>query len=132
MLYGADTRKRKFVNWAIQQLKQKKTVRAVTDHTRTPTLIDDIAAALLTLVRQQRQGIFHVAGPDRLSSYEMALKIAAHYGFQKSLVKPVKAASLQQEAKRPQDSSLDTGLLHKIGIQMSGFGSGLTKMGDIA
>jgi dTDP-4-dehydrorhamnose reductase len=135
VLYGHIIRHVKFVNWALGQLRQGRPVRAVKDHIRTPTLIDDIAKALLALAAKDQRGTFHVAGPQALSSYEMARKIAEHFSLPKRLVRPVSASGLKQDAQRPRDSSLNTDKLRGLGIDMSSFDRGLEtlkkQMGDM-
>lgn len=125
VLYGFDLTKKKFVSWALGQLKNDQPVRAVTDHIRTPTLTDDVAKAILLLAGKGEKGFFHIAGPNSLSPYDMSITICSHFGLDSSLVLPIKASDLPQPAKRPIDSSLDTSKIRSLGISMHCFDDGL-------
>lgn len=126
--YNGDGSERSFSNWVYTSLKEKKEIKVVDDHFNTPTLVDDIAEAIKILIKKNKEGIYHVAGPERLSRYEMALKIADAFGFDKGLIKPIKTAELKQKAKRPRDSSLNTEKLKREGIMMHKFKDGLKIM----
>ena len=145
VLYGASSNKKKFTNWAVDQLKGKNTIRVVTDQICTPTLIDDIASGLKRLIiikkgdeskkekkyannKRGEPNIFHVAGSQKLSRYDMALEIADTFGFDRKLIIPIKSSDLNQVAKRPKDSSLDISKIKKLGIKMSSFQEGIRKV----
>jgi dTDP-4-dehydrorhamnose reductase len=52
-----------------------------TDVVRCPVHVDDLAAALLELSASGRAGVYHLAGPDAVSRYELGLMIAARDGL---------------------------------------------------
>lgn len=56
-------------------------VTLFTDEFRCPVRIEDLAAALVELVARPFAGILHVAGPERLSRYELGLRIARYHGL---------------------------------------------------
>ena len=126
--YNGDGSERSFSNWVYVSLKNKKEIRVVDDHFNTPTLVDDITEAIKILIKKNREGRYHVAGPERLSRYGMALKIADAFGFDKALIGPIKTAELRQKARRPRDSSLNTEKLKREGVIMHSFGDGLKIM----
>lgn len=45
------------------------------DQTLTPTLIDDLPEALLTLVNQNATGIYHVSSPEIITPYDFCLEL---------------------------------------------------------
>jgi dTDP-4-dehydrorhamnose reductase len=109
VLYGTGIDvKLNFGLWLYQQFTEEKPVRAFDDMFTTPTLADDAAYALLKIVELQRTGIYHIAGPDFISRYEFAVKLAQVFGFDKKLVIPVKSASLKMPAQRPLRSGFIT------------------------
>jgi dTDP-4-dehydrorhamnose reductase len=126
--YNGDGTERSFVFWVYESLKDGKTIKIVNDQFNTPTLVDDIAFALKVLIEKGCIGIYHVAGSERLSRYDMAVKVAETFGFDKSLVRPISAAELKQPAPRPLDSSLNITKLLKEGVTMNSFGDGLKIM----
>jgi dTDP-4-dehydrorhamnose reductase len=46
-------------------------MRSATDQIFSPLHVDDVAAAIIGLARQGRTGIYHVAGPEPLSRYDL-------------------------------------------------------------
>ena len=126
--YNGDGSERSFTIWVHDNLKAGKEIRVVDDQFNTPTLIDDLAMAIGKLIKKNKLGIWHVAGPERLSRYEMAVQLAEVFGYDASLIKRIKSSELKQKALRPLDSSLNTEKLNKAGISMHGFREGLAIM----
>lgn len=52
-----------------------------TDDIRCPVHVEDLAAALLELALSDAAGVFHVAGPDALSRYDLGVLIAEREGL---------------------------------------------------
>ena len=46
------------------------------DELRSPALVGDLALALLELAGRDESGVLHLAGPEALSRYELALLVA--------------------------------------------------------
>lgn len=126
--YNGDGSERSFTMWAYNNLKEGKEIRVVDDQFNTPTLTDDIANAIKVLVKKGREGIYHVAGSEGLSRYDMAVKVAEVFGLDKKLIKKIKTAELKQTAPRPRDTSLNIEKLKKEGVVMHSFGEGLRIM----
>ncbi len=109
ILYGTGYKVRNnFVSWVLSLLEKKADVPAVTDQVGNPTFVDDLAFALALAAERRAGGIFHISGPEALSRYAFALKIAEVFGFDPKLVVPVVSADLGQMAHRPADSSFVT------------------------
>ena len=74
---------------------------------------EDLAAALVELIDHDYRGVLHVAGPERLSRYELGLRIAAYHGRDPSpgIVPGTVAGS---GLIRPRDCTLDIGLARRI------------------
>lgn len=106
ILYGTGHRIRpNFVTWLIDQLKNKNPVRVVDDQVGNPTYVRDLSIAISRLLKAKSYGVFHVSGPDSLSRYDFALKIADVFGLDSSLISRIKTKELNQAAPRPQDST---------------------------
>ena len=103
-----------FVMFLLDKLKQKEIVKAVTDQYSSPTFADNLAEALLRLVKLPENGIFHTAGRSCLSRYEFALKIAEIFGYSTSLVRPVLTTEFKQFAERPKNSCLRVEKAEKV------------------
>lgn len=127
-LYSDQLQSPKFIPWLIRTLSQQKTVNVATDLTTNPTLIDDLADATISLIRKKRCGTYHVAGASALSCYDMALYIAQKWGFDQSLIHPVKRKDLLWKANRAENATLCIDKLHTEGIHMSTFEEGIEKI----
>lgn len=106
IIYGAGKNiKLNFALWLIEKLKNKEPVNIVDDQFGQPTIVDDLALALLRITQRDKTGLYHVCGSEYISRFGFALKLAGVFGFDKKLVSPVKTASLNQAAPRPMNSS---------------------------
>jgi dTDP-4-dehydrorhamnose reductase len=115
-----------FVRWLADELRAGRRVRIVNDQVNTPTLADDLAAALLHLVRRQVEGVIHVAGPDLLTRDAWARAIAEYYGLDGGLIDVVSTAELAQRAQRPLRSGLQTRRAAELdGVVLQGVRAGL-------
>ncbi|MEU1553190.1 sugar nucleotide-binding protein [Streptomyces scabiei] len=52
-----------------------------TDDIRCPVHVEDLAAALWEIALSDTGGVFHLAGPDALSRYDLGVLIARHQGL---------------------------------------------------
>lgn len=107
VLYGAHPQKPNFATWVIAALREGKPFTVVEDHYNSPTLADNLAEVILRTTEKGLEGIYHIAGSERISRYMFALKIAQTFSFDSSLIKPIKMSELRAwMARRPKDSSL--------------------------
>lgn len=106
LVYGPPSDRPDFVQWVIDACSSKTPIRVVNDQFAQPTYVDDIAEAILRIAVRKRTGIYHVAGPDYMSRYDMALRIADFFKVDGSMIQPVTSAELQQPARRPHRSGL--------------------------
>ena len=86
---------------------------------RCPTLVDDIAHAVLMLARHKMEhcglsGVFHWSGPETMTKFEMAKRMAAHFGLSAGHIEPM-AEPLEQDARRPKDATLDVETVRLMG-----------------
>ncbi|MFQ3599080.1 MAG: dTDP-4-dehydrorhamnose reductase [Chloroherpetonaceae bacterium] len=109
VVYGvAENVKKNFAIWLAQELKKGNKINIVSDQFGNATLADDLAHGIYELVRQNKRGLYHIAGSDILSRFEFARKLADEFGYDKSLIHPIKTAELNQLAVRPLQSGLIT------------------------
>lgn len=80
LLYGAEVirlgGKSNFVVNTLSKLRKNEVVSAYTNLSSNPTLVDDVAVGIVRAVEYQKHGIYHVAGPELCSRYQLALKTA--------------------------------------------------------
>lgn len=125
VIYGAG-QKKKFLGWVLESLEAGKRITVVDDHYNTPTLADNLAEMLIAL--RDEHGIFHTSGAERISRYDFAVKIARTFELDETLLTPIKTEELRQAAKRPNDTSLDTGKIGAMGIRPLGVDEGLNRI----
>lgn len=103
IIYGVvdDKQRSNVVIWTKNSLEQKKTISVITDQFRSPTLAEDLADACISAAFKRAKGIYHVSGKEVMSIIESVYKVADFFGLDKSYIKPVTTAELNQVAKRP-------------------------------
>lgn len=94
----------------IAAIRARTPLKLFTDEFRTPAWVVDAARALIGLARTDRTGIFHLAGPERLSRIDMARRFAEQLGIQGPAFEPTSRLSVPGEP-RPADLSLDASQL---------------------
>jgi len=116
-----------FVTWLIEELKKGEKLRIVDDQYGTPTLADDCADALLTLYKNNARGIYHTAGGDLVSRYEIARKVIDIFSFQDVSLSAISTKQLNQDAPRPLHSGLRTDKIKKeFGVCFSSLEEGIS------
>lgn len=84
-------------------LEEGKSLTMIADNLVVPTYIDDIALALGYLIEHFSPEIYHVVGPEAISSYDLAMRIADKWHLNKSLItKTTHAQYGHGKAPRPQ------------------------------
>lgn len=99
------------VDWILQQLAQGRELPGFTDAIFSPLLVNDLAVALLDLAAYDVSGIFHVVGPEAISKYEFAVRVARLFGYDPVLIRPSRMVEVPMKALRPRNTSLDTSKL---------------------
>lgn len=104
---GLDVRAN-FALWVVQNLSKEKSIRCGTDMISNPTYVGDLSFALTRAFELGRTGLYHVCGPERLSRFEFAKRIASAFGLDAALIQPVPSRSLGLAAPRPLSSGFIT------------------------
>ncbi len=117
------------VTWLLSKLTRGETVHVVDDIYNNHLLVDNCADALWAIVRLNKAGIYHIAGKDCISTYELALKTADVFGLDKTLIKPVKSDFFKFPAARPKNTCYTTEKMKReLGVRPLGVGEGLLFM----
>ncbi len=109
VVYGTTQSERPdFVQWVRAVVAGREEVRAAVDQVNSPTYVVDLAQMLLGVIEQRLQGIYHVAGSTALSRYHFALRIAARYGLDETLVRPIVSGEMMEAVspRRPLNAGL--------------------------
>jgi len=96
-----------FTTWIIKNLSENKKINLFTDQFFSPISTYNYAEALIKILKSDFTGLINIAGPERLSRYEFAKKVADVFSLDANLLNPIKIEDLNEDAKRPRDTSLD-------------------------
>lgn len=121
-----DMSRSNIVLWVKKSLEQNKTIQVVNDQWRTPTLAEDLALGCYLAAKKRARGIYNISGKDFLSPYDIAVKTAAFFKLDESLIKPTDSGKFVQPARRP----LTTGFIidkarKELGYEPHSFDEGL-------
>ena len=125
VIYGWHTKSR-FTNWVLNSLKNSQKIHAFTDQLNTPTLVDDMAKAILQIFTKDKFGLFNAVGATCLSRYQFALKLADRFNLDKNLIIPTSSVGKKQIAPRPPNGCLDNSkIVNDIGFKFSDIDTGI-------
>ncbi len=103
-----------FVSWLVEMLEEGDHLRIVDDQFTTPAWLDELAEMLWRFAASDERGVLHYGTEDRLSRYAMAEAVCRTFGFDRSLVTPVRTSEMDFLAKRPLESGFVTDKLQDI------------------
>ncbi len=112
--FGIHTKKKTFPLWVIENLKDKKKIKVLTDQFTSPTYVSNLSKMIIEIGTKQINGIIHLAGASRISRYDFAILIAEKLGLDKNLLIKSKIEDIDWKAKRPKDSSLNVSMATEI------------------
>ena len=92
----------------VRELSAGREVRVTHDQLRTPTYAPDLAEGIALVLAQRRPGLYHVAGPETLTTLDVAHRLADRFGYDRGLIRPVSTAELHPGAPRPLQAGLVT------------------------
>ena len=94
---------------------------------RTPVDVITLGRALLELATNDYTGNIHLSGNDSLNRFEIAKRIAVHFGLPPELIVPTDTAKIAGRAPRPRDVSLNNSQARStLHTPMLGFDAALT------
>ena len=97
-----------FSDWVLRGLEQGQNLTMFSDVFFTPILIDHLLDVIVSLVEKKATGLFHVAGAERLSKYDFALRLSEVFGYPPSHISSINVDDFPLKAQRPKDMSLST------------------------
>lgn len=129
VIYGNHPYRFNFVSWVINELGKGKRINVVKDQYNSPTFANNLADVLLKMHENERYGLYHASGSERINRYDFAVKIADVFELDASLINPITSDKFLQKAKRPWDSSLNvTKIQRELGVKMLNIREGLIRM----
>jgi dTDP-4-dehydrorhamnose reductase len=122
LMYGSasDGSPGSFLSWNVGKPLRGETVQLYANQYRRPLFVHDVARVVLALhAAQADPGIYHCAGPDRLSRVEMGAVLARAFDLPTAMLQSV-------ELPRMDDTSLCTGKVEAAtGVVFTGFEEGI-------
>ena len=129
LVYGKPQAGRENLLTMVQKsLSEGKAISIFDDQYRTPTYVEDLAAAIVSIIQKKSTGTWHISGKDLLTPYQMAILTAQHLGLNESLIKKIHEGDLVEAAKRPPRTGfiIEKAVNH-LGYQPVSFMEGLQK-----
>jgi dTDP-4-dehydrorhamnose reductase len=132
VVYGPEWQGKNFIYRLRSTLRDGHRLRVPHDQIGSPTYAPNLARAAVALERAGCTGVYHVAGPARVSRYELALAAAEVFGLDRRLIDPIATPELRQAARRP----LDAGMVSdkaaaELSFPLVGYREGLRLLRDV-
>jgi dTDP-4-dehydrorhamnose reductase len=112
-------------NDTFSKIAKGKPFEVNSDQIRQPVFVNDVVRAIQLVQERSINGIFHLAGPDRISKYELTIKLA-HLLEKEGLVVPI--SEKEQIARRPKDASISTARMEGLGMKFTSLGEALSQI----
>mgnify|MGYP005839571579 CR=1 FL=1 len=107
VVYGPERRARNFVYLIIRSCLSNTPLQVAHDQVCSPSYAPNVAAALVELIEQRAEGIYHVAGCDVMSRFDFALLACDVMKLNERMLEPVATEELGFRASRPLLNGLD-------------------------
>ena len=106
-VYGYQAAGKNFVMALARLAAAGERMRVPSDQWGTPTLTENLAAAVHELALSDHRGVVHPVGPDYLTRIDFARLAAEVLGHDPGFLQPVTTPELKQPAARPLRGGLD-------------------------
>lgn len=97
-----------FVDRMLETMRHHPPLRAAYDQLSNVTPVKDLATGIWSLIHAAKTGVWHIAHPDIISRYDLALLLAKSCGLPSSVIERVEYKSLMRAANRPLRGGLNT------------------------
>ena len=122
-----------FSDWILASLAQGRELTMFTDVFFTPILIDHLVELSLQLEDGGAKGRYNLAGGERLSKYDFAIKAAEVFGLPDHGIRATSVKDFPFKARRPEEMSLSSAKAEALlGRPMPSVGEGLRRLKETA
>ena len=128
--YQARPTRPDFLTNLTDKLRSNALPPQFTDHTITPTFVDDVAEVFDVCIRQRPQGLYHMTGSSWHTDFEKAQIVKEAFGLTGEIV-PEKLVDYLKDVKRPYQKTMklsNAKLQQELGIKMKTFREGLEEI----
>lgn len=116
-----------FVRNVIDGLAFGKKLELARDMYFSPVYIDDASGTVDLLAKEKMSGLYNLAGPERISHYEMGLRVARVFNLNEDLLVPLSMEEMGYTVRMPRDLSLDVSRICTM-MKIRGIDEGLEAM----
>jgi dTDP-4-dehydrorhamnose reductase len=129
LVYGKPlTGRNNIITLVKEKLQKGEEYNVFSDQVRTPTYVQDLAKAIVLMIKKSAKGIYHISGETVVTPYRMAIATAEYLNLDTSLIKEVTAQTFNQPALRPAKTGFDISKAKKdLGFKPISFEEGLRK-----
>lgn len=96
-----------FAEWIIKNLSDNKQIQMFTDVIFSPINIVTLARYIHSLFSSDVRGVLNIGSADAISKYDFGLELAALFGLDCSLIRPVSISEFSFKANRPRNTVLN-------------------------
>lgn len=96
-----------FVQWIQTSVQEKKHIHVYTHQQKNILYINDFLRALESVLFKELEGIFHIAGGEVFTMYEIAMLVADYLQLDKQYILPAKETLTETIVHRPQTAILN-------------------------
>lgn len=96
-----------FSDWIITSLRSGRRITMFENVYFTPILADRLALVTHDVVAKGISGVLNIAGDERFSKYDFAVRVAERFGLSKALIARGRMDDSKPLVQRPHDMSLD-------------------------
>ncbi|MBA2499892.1 MAG: SDR family oxidoreductase [Chitinophagaceae bacterium] len=76
-------------------------IKIFDDQYRTPTYVEDLAAAIVSIIQKKATGTWHISGNEMVTPYQLSVMAARYLNLDESLICKIYSGDLAEAAKRP-------------------------------
>ncbi len=133
LVYGVakDLSRSNIITWIWKSLQANQPINVVTDQIRTPTFVEDLALGSYLIMEHKAIGIYHIAGEETMTPYDMAIKLARYFKLNEGMITPVDASTFTQPGQRPKNTDFNiTKAKDQLNYKPRTFDEGLKSLRD--
>ncbi len=121
-IFGWNTKQKvNLAEWIVNTLDSGKSLKGFTDTIFNPLLVNDLSRVILAMISKNLTGMYHLGAADACSKHDFALKIAAAFGLDASLIEEALLHEVNFQTPRPLNTTLKVGKAEAaLGFKMPG------------
>lgn len=110
---NAPLKRKSFFNFVKNNLEKNKKINLISDIVFNPISIHYLIKIIVFLINKNLKGIYHISSDDRISKYELGLKICKNFNLDSKLIIKSKLSDFNFKAKRPKYMYLNNSKIKK-------------------